>query len=203
MSRPEFDEITSGDEFHRWYWLKTELVDICKRLGLPHTGRKFELRDRIIYALDHGGALKPEPQKRRADSRFNWAKEQLTLDTVITDNVSFGPNFRTFMKQHIGKHFSCNRDFMDWVRSNIGNTLRQAVEAYHHLEKRRDAPGFETEIADSNMFNQYTRDFMKDNPNESLHRLRRCWLLKKNMPTRDGFVRYEKSDLELEELQGL
>lgn len=198
MSRPEFENIKSGDEFNKWYWLKEEMVEICKRSGLPYTGRKFALRDRIMYALDNGGKLKPEPKKRRAKSNFNWAKATLTLATRITDNVSFGPNFRRFMKSQVGERFSCHSDFMDWVKKNTGKTLENAVEEYIRLEKRKEDPDFKRKIADNNMFNQYTRDFMKDNPNESLQNARKFWLLKKQLPTKNGFVKYEKSDLELD-----
>ncbi|MFC2575192.1 MAG: hypothetical protein ACFNUS_03640, partial [Candidatus Saccharimonas sp.] len=29
-SRPEFDKITSFDEFHKYYWYREELSQICK-----------------------------------------------------------------------------------------------------------------------------------------------------------------------------
>ncbi len=197
MSRPEFENIKSGEEFNQWYWLKEEMVEICKRSNLPYTGRKFDLRDRIMYALDNNGKIQPKIEKPKSKSKFNWAKAELTLETEITDNVSFGPNFRRFMKSQVGKSFSCNSDFMDWVKTNIGNTLGGAVEEYYRLEKRKENPDFERKIADNNMFNQYTRDFMKDNPNSNLKEVRKFWSLKKQMPTKDGFIRYAKSDLKL------
>ncbi|WP_289030313.1 DUF6434 domain-containing protein [uncultured Algoriphagus sp.] len=197
MSRPNFEDIKSGEEFNNWYWLKEEMVAICKKTGLPHTGRKFDLRDRIIYALDQPGKVKHVPKKQKTKSSFNWVKESLTLETKITDNVSFGPNFRAFMKSQLGDKFSCHSDFMDWMKSNVGKTLQDAIEQYRLFEIRKKDPNFKRSIAESNMYNQYTRDFMKDNPNESLKNLRRCWMLKKQLPTKDGFVRYERSDLEL------
>lgn len=199
MSRPKFEDIKTGKEFNQWYWLKDEMVEICKRAGLPSTGRKFDLRDRIMYALDNHGKVKPQTKKKKAKSTFNWAKSELTLETTITDNVSFGPNFRRFMKSEIGNHFSCHSDFMDWVKDNKGKTLRDAVTEYARLEKRKENPDFKREIADNNMFNQYVRDFMEDNPEETLKNARKYWLLKRQLPTKDGFVRYEQSDLTLKE----
>ncbi len=73
--RPDFSEISSGAEFNRWYWLKSELVDLCKTTGLPYSGSKFELRDRIMYALDNDGKLLPRVAQQRPQSRFNWARE--------------------------------------------------------------------------------------------------------------------------------
>lgn len=198
MSRPRFEDIRTGDEFNQWYWLKEEMVNICRRSGLPTNGRKFELRDRIMYALDNDGKLKPEPKKQKKQSKFNWAKSQLSLDTLITDNVSFGPNFRRFMKSEIGNKFFCHSDFMDWVKSNAGKSLSEAVEKWYELEKRKEDPNFKRTIADNNMLAQYVRDFLEDNKNKTLKDAKKYWNLKKQLPTKNGFVRYECSDLKLE-----
>ena len=48
------------------------------------------------------------------------------------------------------------------------------------------------------MFNQYMRDFMEDNPTQSLENVRKYWLLKKQRPMKNGFVKYQKSDLNLQ-----
>lgn len=197
MSRPDFFEIKSGLEFRKWYWLKAELVEICKQIGIPHNGGKFELRDRISYLLDHDGELPPKVKKEPKTSRFNWAKENLTLETVITDNVTFGFNFRRFMKTQIGDKFQCHGDFMDWVRSNTGKNLGDAVEAWERLEKRKEDPNFRREIAPYNQYNQYLRDFTDANPGLTLQEAKRCWKQKKQLPLTDGAVKYEHSDLNL------
>ncbi|MEL6538503.1 MAG: DUF6434 domain-containing protein [Bacteroidota bacterium] len=197
MARPDFEQITTGAEFNRWYWLKNEMVALCKTMGLPYSGSKFELRDRIMYALDHDGALLPAP-KKRTKSGFNWAKAELTPETVITDNVTFGQNLRRFMKRQVGEHFAFNTDFMAWVKAHVGHTLAQAVKKWHQLEARKSDPSFRTEIAQHNMYNQYTRDFLDDNPELTPGDARRCWLLKKQLPTEDGFIRYHPDDLALE-----
>ena len=200
MERPKFEDIQSGEEFNRWYWLKEEMIEICRRSALPTKGRKFDLRDRIVFALDNDGALKPEPKKKKTKSDFNWSRSKLQLDTVITDNISFGPNFRGFMKKQIGNKFSCHGDFMAWVRSNEGKTLLDAVEKWKALEARKKDPEFKRDIADNNMYNQYIRDFVSSNPGYTLEKVRSIWLKKRSMPTQGGFVRYEASDLKLDSL---
>ncbi len=197
MSRPDFEDIKTGREFNQWYWLKEELVDICQRSNLPTYGRKFDLRDRIMFALDNGGKVKPEPKKEKTRSKFNWAKSELTVDTRITDTITFGPNFRRFMKNQIGPKFSCHSDFMDWVKSNAGKTLKDAVEEWNSLERRKENPGFKRDIAENNMYSQYIRDFLEDNPNYTIKDVKKYWLLKKQLPMKNGLVKYEKSDLEL------
>lgn len=195
MSRPEFSEIKSGAEFLQWYWLKAELVEICKKTNLPYNGGKFELRDRIAYALDHKGKLPEQVKKAKPSSKFNWARAKLTLDTVITDNVSFGPNFRRFMKTAVGEKFQCHGDFMDWMKANAGKTLADAVVQWQQLEQRKEDPSFRREIAPYNQYNQYLRDFTDDNPGLSLKEAKVCWEQKKQLPLKNNTVLYEKSDL--------
>ncbi|MEL6133607.1 MAG: DUF6434 domain-containing protein [Bacteroidota bacterium] len=197
QTRPDFPLISSGSEFNQWYWLKEEMVDILKAIGLPYTGGKFELRDRIMYALDHEGALKPTEKKPRPQSNFNWAREQLTLETIITDNVSFGPNFRRFMKAQIGAKFSCHSDFMAWMKENPGKTLENAVDAWKDLEARKKDPTFKRDIADHNMLAQYVRDFLADQSDKQLKDALHFWNLKRKLPMENGFVRYAADDLDL------
>lgn len=197
MKRPAFEDIKTGQEFNRWYWLKAEMIEICKHSNLPTHGRKFDLRDRIMYALDNNGAILEEPVEKKATSKFNWARSELTPETLITDNVSFGPNFRKFMKSQVGNKFSCHSDFMDWVKANEGKTLKDAVEQWYALEARKNDPAFRREIADNNMLSQYIRDFLDDNARKTLKDAKKYWQLKKQLPTETGFVRYERTDLEL------
>ncbi len=196
MSRPNFEDIKTGAEFKRWYWLKEELVDICKRSNLTYSGGKFDLQDRIAHALDNNGELL-EKSTTKKTSKFNWAKANLTPGTIITDNITFGPNFRRFMKVHIGKRFSCHSDFMDWVKGNPGKTLQNAVEHWYLLEDRKNDPDFKRKIAGHNMYAQYTRDFLKDNPGKTIKDAKEYWLLKRRLPTETGFVKYEPNDLKI------
>ena len=197
MPRQSFDQIETGKEFNQWYWLKEEMVEICRRSGLPYTGGKFELRDRIMYALDNNGAVLSKAPAARKTSKFNWAKSKLTLSTAITDNVSFGPNFRNFMKSQIGYRFTCHGDFMDWVKCHPGKTLGDAVKAWHDLENRKHDRDFKRDIAQHNMLSQYVRDFLADNQGKTLKDALKCWKLKKSQPTETGFITYSKTDLGL------
>mgnify|MGYP000944001800 CR=1 FL=1 len=56
-SRPEFDKITSFDEFSKYYWYREELSQICKSLGLEYRGIKQEL-NYIIEQYFKGNLIK-------------------------------------------------------------------------------------------------------------------------------------------------
>jgi hypothetical protein len=178
--RPNIEDCSSAAEFRRWYYLKSELVDFAKTNGIPFNGGKFDIADRIAAVLDFQPL--PPAKKRRPKSRFDWANSALSLDTLITDNVSFGPNVRGFFKDQIGSAFVCNSDFMDWMREKDGTTLAEAVAAWEMLEARKTDPAFQTRIRSHNQYNQFTRDILTANPQLSLSEVREIWKAKRALP---------------------
>jgi hypothetical protein len=199
MGRPLFEHFVSGQSFKQWYWLKEELVDICKRLDISYSGSKQDLTDRIAAAIDYGTnhrAVKPKrPEKK--NSLFDWANAALSPKTVITDSYTNGPNTRKFFKLHCGPKFSFTIPFMDWMKKNAGKTLAAAVEEWKRQDSERRKPGFKTVIPASNQYNKYLRDFFNDNPGSSIETARHFWSLKRSLPAKQGKHIYERSDLKL------
>ncbi|MEM9412333.1 MAG: DUF6434 domain-containing protein [Planctomycetota bacterium] len=194
-TRPDVDPAMAGVEFVRWYWPVHLLRQFCEELGLPSHGTKRELRQRVANELDAPEAIGDQVDPTPPKSTFKWSSQNLTAQTLITDNVSFGPNFRKFFQRHIGDNFVCHSDFMEWVKNNIGATLQDAVEAWWVLESRKDSPDFRREIAESNNFLQYLRDCKDENPEITHSDAKRCWDAKKMRPAHHGRVVYEQDDL--------
>ena len=55
--RPVLDKKLDSKTFREFYYLKEELVDFCRKNGLPASGGKIEITDRIAYFLDTGKAM--------------------------------------------------------------------------------------------------------------------------------------------------
>ncbi len=195
--RPEIDTITSGKELRRWYWMKDELLAACRSRKLRTTGGKFQLLDRLAHHIDTGEVIFPGDKKAKVTSKFDWHSAPLTPDTVITDSYKNSQNVRRFFKAHVGAHFKFNIASMAWMKENVGRTLADAVEAIKALEAEAKRPGFQSKIADHNQFNQYTRDFLADNPQMGMKEVRYFWALKRSLPSEDGKHRYDPSDLTL------
>lgn len=194
MDRPEIDQCVDSAAFRRWYWLKSELVAFAREHGLRVSGGKDALADRIAHYLDTGDRERSvEARRPRPSSTFNWARATLTLDTVITDSFTNGPNLRAFMKRHAGASFRSSIEFMQWARDNVGKTLADAVAEWRRIEARRKA-GHKAPIPAHNQFNQYVRDYFADNPDGSMAAARRLWAVKRR---RSGDNRYRRSDLEV------
>jgi hypothetical protein len=198
MKRPDIREIQTGDELKRWYWLKQELVDYCKLTQLSYVGAKFDILDRIAIALDKGITKTERITKIDVPtSKFVWSKSQLTLNTVITDSYTNGPNTRKFFKEHCGDKFHFSIPFMDFMKNNCGKTLQDAVNEWKMLNEKSKDKKFKSEIPEGNQYNKYIRDFFADNPTKTIDQARHFWKLKRSLPL--GRHIYEKTDLNLVE----
>ena len=183
--RPELNKELDAATFRSFYYLKQELADFCKENGLPTSGSKIELTDRIAYFLDTGKVQKPSPRRISAVMIGT-----LTEDTVIEPNIVCSEKHRAFFSEKIGKGFSFHVPFQKWLKANAGKTYGDAIRAYYRiLEEKKQT---KTEIGGQFEYNTYIRDFFADNPGKSLHDAIVCWDYKKSLP---GTHQYEQSDL--------
>ena len=183
--RTELNKELDAATFRSFYYLKQELVDFCKENGLPTSGSKAELTDRIAYFLDTGNVLKPSAKRKTA---LNVGT--LTEDTVIEPNIVCSEKHRAFFSEKIGNGFSFHVPFQKWLKANTGKTYGDAIRAYYRiLEKKKQT---KTEIGGQFEYNTYIRNFFTDNPGKRLHNAIVCWNYKKSLP---GYHRYERSDL--------
>lgn len=192
-SRPILNNTISLKDFKEFYWLKNELISFCKAEKLKTSGSKTVLASRIEIYIKTGKREDIEvPKRLKACSTFDWKKAILSLDTIITENYSNTENVRKFFIAEIGPHFKFNVKFMNWLKSNSGKTLKDAVEVWCAIKlasKRQTGP---KEIAPQFEYNRYLRDFLADNPNLSRKDGIKSWNRKKRLR---GSNVYAKTDL--------
>lgn len=183
--RPVLDKNLDSKTFRDFYYLKEELLDFCRKNGLPVSGGKIELTDRIAYFLDTGEVKPASTVKKKASAICD-----ITEDTKIEDNFVCSEKHRAFFKEHIGNSFSFNVAFQKWLKTNTGKTYKEAIEAYYQILE--DKKKGKTKIDRQFEYNTYIRDFFADNRGKSLEDAIKCWKYKKQL---QGHNRYEKSDL--------
>ena len=66
--RPSLDKHLDSKTFREFYYLKEELVDFCRKYGLPVSGGKIEITDRIAWFLDTGEILNSLTGKEKSNS---------------------------------------------------------------------------------------------------------------------------------------
>lgn len=183
--RPELNKNTDSKTFRDYYYLKEELVAFCRENGLPVSGGKIELTDRIAAFLDTGIVVKASAKKQKKSDTGT-----ITEDTPIESGFVCSEKHRAFFEEKIGKSFSFNVLFQKWLKANAGKTYADAIRVYYQiLEEKKQG---RTEIDRQFEYNTYIRDFFEDNKGKSLDDAVLCWKYKKTLP---GHNRYERSDL--------
>ena len=183
--RPELTTELKRKEFLEYYFLKEELVCFCRENGLPTSGGKAELTERIAYFLDTGKVLAAKTvrtQKHKIST--------ITRDSIIESDFVCSELHRAFFKREIGESFSFNVAFQKWLKSNAGKTYADAIVAYNEI-KNTKKPG-KKDIDSQFEYNTYVRDFFEDNKGASLEDAIKCWKYKKSIK---GHNKYERTDL--------
>ncbi len=185
INRPDLNKILDSVTFQNHYYLKEELVRFCRQEGLQSTGNKSELTMRVSHYLDTGEKL-----IRKTPIKTPSNIEKITEDTIIESNFICSEKHRIFFKWAIGKTFSFNVNFQNWLKTNSGKNYKDAIQEYHQImaDKKKN----ETIIGKQFEYNTYVRDFFADNDGKSLDDAIRCWKYKKSM---SGHNKYDKSDL--------
>ncbi|SIT80873.1 hypothetical protein SAMN05421665_1177 [Yoonia rosea] len=190
--RPDIAQCADAATFRQWYYLKSELVDFARANGLKTTGGKFDIADRIAYFLDHGVPPTEVKKARKVTSKFDWHSAPLTRETVITDSYKNTQNMRRFMQAEIpGYKFSL--PFMDWMKTNVGRTLADAVDVAKQIEAEKKA-GKKQPDQPHNQYNAYTRAYFAHVPDGTQKELRRLWALRRTKP---GPYVFSPDDLKL------
>ncbi len=193
--RPNLSKEISIKDFKDFYWLKKELIEFCSNEGLKTSGGKIEISQRIEnYLITGQKELKQVKEKTKPTSNFDWKNEKLSLETIITDNYKNTKNVRLFFENQIGKKFTFNVEFMNWMKTNSGKTLEDAIGEWKRIKsdnKKRTEP---TKIAPQFEYNTYLRDFLIDNPHLKREIGIKLWNIKKTLR---GNNKYEKTDLKL------
>lgn len=187
--KPKFHSNISPKDFSEFYWLKTELIKICKSLALSSSGNKAELKKRISIYLTSG--KKTSLKKRtKSKSNFDWHSEKLELNTIITDNYKNTQNVRGFFEEQLGSTFSFNIPFMNWMKKNTGKTLNEAIIYWQKVKRENIKPKRNKEL----QYNKYIKDFLADNPGKKIKDVIPYWNAKK---AKRGHNNYQASDLSL------
>jgi len=175
------------EELYGTYYLKNDLINLCKEYTLPISGSKENLLEYICNFIQSKPVKKIEMKQKMSNNGF-----EPLLEKIIDNNYSNNEIHRTFFKRAIGEHFKFNVQFMNWLEENKGKkTYKEAIKIYNKilLNKKK---GKKTIIGKQFEYNQYTRDFFEDNPKLSKDDCIKCWNYKKNQI---GNHKYEKDDL--------
>ena len=156
-SRPDFDKITSFDEFNKYYWYREELSQICKSLGLEYKGTKQEL-NHIIEQYFKGNLIKKSSIKNEKKQ-----VENIALDTPLIEcGFSFNAKFREYFSAVTGiTPFKFTADMATAWRKvkrekDLSFTIQDMLKVYYG---KSDYAKYDNSVC---QWNQFLKDFCAD-----------------------------------------
>jgi hypothetical protein len=183
MSRPNFSEIKSFEEFSKYYWYREELQKICRALGLKSNGGKIEL-NKVIEAyfkasrhpeskISHpeliSGTVSNKIQKKIPKRVEIDQSIMLSLDTSLIEcGFTFGPRFREFFEKETGiKPFKFNVDMVATVKkvketNDTNFSLRDLLEIFYG---RKTYAKYDKSAL---QWNKFVQDFCADPANANI-----------------------------------
>ena len=171
LARPPIESVTAEDELRRWYWLRTELAQLARALGVTTTGSKLELTERLADTL--GGRQPPARARRVATPQLAGP---LDGTTVIPVGQRCTQQLRAYFTAAVGRGFRFDGPMRAFISSG-GATLDQAVEHWHLSREREPA-----DIAPQFEYNRFTREWRADNPDGDREALLAAWRVQRNAP---------------------
>ena len=172
-ARPHLNSSLSSTEFAAWYWLKKELSDFCRTVGLPASGSKQEIAQSIALYLD--GKDAPFMQQRQRDVMPNVFE----LTTVVGKGWRLTRELRAFFENVCGRHFRFNGALRDFFASqaSAGKTLSDAVKIYQDSLLQK---GTVTIIGPQFEYNRHCREFFANHPGATRAEAIAAWRKKRN-----------------------
>ena len=164
IKRPEFFQIKTYEEFCNYYWYRTELSQICRQLGLGHSGTKQELNE-ALAAYFAGQPLK-KVNKQTVKPKN---KQEIGLSSsLLLCGFAFNQTFRAYFARQTGvKSFKFTADMAAaWrkvkAENDVNFTLEDMLAVY---AGESDYAKYDNRAC---QWNQFYKDFCADKRNADL-----------------------------------
>lgn len=148
--RPELSRELTGSEFSRWYWLKDELTEFARTLGVRTTGSKDLLMQRLEATLDNRTFIEPAPKRPAGNKQLSGS---VTASTVIPKGQRCSQIIRSWFITQVGKSFGFDSEMRAFfANTDDTQTLQDALN--HYLETRDQG---QKSISSQFEYNRFTR----------------------------------------------
>jgi SAP domain-containing new25 len=175
VERPVFSRKLSADEFRRWYWLKSELVEACRLLHVSPTGSKPELAERIVASLS--GAAIPAATPRRTRGAM---PTRFTLETRIGEGWRCNPALGAFLRAHVGRGFRFNAAVRAFVHTQVGQPVSAIIACY----RASIAPGATKPALPPQLeYNRHMQSYAREHPGATRAEVLAAWRARRARPS--------------------
>ena len=173
-ARPPLTRGLTGAELQQWYWLKEELADFARALGIRSTGGKAVLTERIAAHLD-GRPYREVPARAPQTPQL---VAPLRASTVIPVGQRCSQVVRAWFAEQLGAPFSFDGEMRAFFAQSDGTqTLSDALAHWHATRGATDKP-----IDAQFEYNRFTRAWHAEHPEGTKAELLAAWQLYRSTP---------------------
>lgn len=166
--RPRLSPALTGGELLRWYWLKDELADFARALGVRSTGSKELLTQRLAAALDGRPFSEPAAKRATGSKQLSGAP---TASTVIPKGQRCSQLIRAWFIDQVGSSFGFDSQMREFFANTDGTqTLQDALN--HYLDTREQG---QKSIDSQFEYNRFIRAWYTEHPESSREGLIEAW----------------------------
>jgi len=173
--RPPLTESLTGAELLRWYWLKDELADFARRLGIRSTGGKEVLTRRIAARLDGIAFVESQPSRRASAVQLAGP---VTADTVIPVGQRCSQVVRAWFVEQVGASFGFDAAMRDFFAHSDGTQTMQDALLHYRATRDRARKSIDAQFE----YNRFTRAWYEANPEGAREDLLRAWQSYRSQP---------------------
>lgn len=161
-------------QFSRWYWLKTELAGFARSQGLPASGGKEQLAERISAVLDG----RPQPSPPAAKRSTKQLAGPPTADRAVPKGQRCSQLLRAWFTEQLGAGFHFDVHMPDFFAAADGNST--LADALAHWQETRTASA--PEIGRQFELNQFTRTWFSGHPDGTREQMHAARQLHRSLP---------------------
>ena len=177
-TRPPVETITSEDELRRWYWLRSDLVQLARTLRVSTAGSKPELTERLADVL--AGRRRATPAERTSRAAAPPLPDSLDGTTMLPPGQRCTQQLRAHLEAVIGPGFRFDGPMRAFI-STGGVTLDEVVAHWHATRDRGP-----DEIAPQFEYNRFTRAWRQAHPHGDREALLAAWWAHRDAPRPHG-----------------
>lgn len=179
-------KISSAKNLKDFYWLKIELVEMCRTHALPTYGSKHELIERIGVFLKTG--------KKITSSNINKlekdSKGTITKKTLVR-NYKNDATTRKFFVTHVGSQFKFNtylRQFTNPNNITPNLTYGDLVNGWLLSESKKSPADI---IPKQFEYNQFIKDYFLHETDSVLDKAIKAWTFIKSISGPNTYKRFK------------
>ncbi len=168
-------KITTVSDLRDFYWLKTDLMEFCKKHHLPLQGAKSDLINRITIFLTTGRKIKHVSIKKIP--ALKDSSKKITKNTLV-ENYNNDTETRIFFVAQLGDNFKFNaylRQFTNKENIKQGMTYGDLINGWIVFENNKKNPDIKNIIPEQFEYNQFIKDYFQHEKNGTLKMAISAW----------------------------